>query len=117
FEGFDEQTHCSIFYKEGMFRIDIKGVYSALEKESIAKSIDGLYDGISIKIDNPQNIVLFKLKYGSEQDYEDALAVYIRNMDIINKEELKEKAKEMSVSAKLELFLNEVESFLKVCCN
>jgi len=34
-------------------------------------------------------------------------------MDIINKEELKEKAKEMSVSAKLELFLNEVESFLK----
>lgn len=113
FEGFDEQTHCSIFYKDGMFRIDIKGVYTALERESIDKSIVGLYDGISIKIDNPQNIVLFKLKYGSEQDYEDALAVYIRNMEIINKEELKEKAKEMSVSDKLESFLNEVESFLK----
>ncbi|UJG44689.1 MAG: hypothetical protein K9W46_05785 [Candidatus Heimdallarchaeum endolithica] len=51
FEEFDEQTHCSIYYKEGM--------------------------------------------------------------EIINREELKEKAKEMSVSDKLESFLNEVESFLK----
>ena len=34
-------------------------------------------------------------------------------MEIINKEELKEKAKEMSVSDKLASFLNEVESFLK----
>jgi len=112
-EGFDEHTHCSIFYKESMFRIDIKGVYSDLERESIVMSIDGIYDGIHIKIDNPLNIVLFKLKYGSEQDYEDALAVYIRNMEKINKEELKEKAKRMIVSEKLEVFLQEVESFLK----
>ncbi len=30
FDGFDEKSHCSIFFKEGMFRIDLKGVYSDL---------------------------------------------------------------------------------------
>lgn len=111
--GFDEHGHCSIYYKDGMFRIDIKGVYSQFEKESITHAIDAVYNNIHIKIDHPLNIVLFKLKYGSEQDYEDALAVYIRNKEKINKNELIERAKAMNIYGKLEIFLQEIEAFLK----
>ncbi len=76
-EGLDEKSQCTFFYRKGMFRIDIKGVYSDLEKESINMPIEGIYNDIKLKIDNPVNIVLFKHKFGSEQDYEDALAVFI----------------------------------------
>ena len=40
FDGFDEEGHCSIFFKEGMFRIDIKGTYSELDHESIEMALD-----------------------------------------------------------------------------
>ena len=112
-EGLDEKSHCTFFYKEGMFRIDIKGVYSNLEQESIDMAIEGIYNDIKLKIDNPVNIVLFKLKFGSEQDYEDALAVFIRNKERIDIEFLKEKSKRMNISKQLDSFIIEIEDFMK----
>lgn len=112
-EGLVEKSHCTFFYKEGMFRIDIKGVYSNLEQESIDMAIEGIYNDIKLKIDNPVNIVLFKLKFGSEQDYEDALAVFIRNKERIDIEFLKEKSKRMNISKQLDSFIIEIEDFMK----
>ncbi len=112
FEGFDEKTHCSFFYKTGMFRIDMKGIYSDLDQESIIMAIIGNYNGINLKINHPLNLVLFKLKFGSEQDYEDALAVYIRQKEKINLNLLKEKAKRMNISSTVDLFLKEIKEFL-----
>ncbi len=112
-EGLDEKSHCTFFYREGMFRIDIKGVYSNLEQESIDMAIEGIYNDIKLKIDNPVNIVLFKLKFGSEQDYEDALAVFIRNKERMDIEFLKEKSKKMNISKQLDSFIIEIEDFMK----
>ncbi len=113
FDGFDEKGHCSIFFKEGMFRIDIKGIYSDLDKESIEMSIDETFNNIPVKINHPINTILFKLKFGSEQDYEDALAVYIRNEERIDFEFLEEKASKMKIKDKLDLFLKEIRDFLE----
>lgn len=113
FEGFDEKSHCSFFYKTGMFRIDIKGAYSEMELESINMAIDGIYNDIKLKINNPTNLILYKLQFGSEQDYEDALAVYIRNRERIDTNFLKGKARRMNIGNQLNLFLNEVNEFLK----
>ena len=111
--GFDEKSHCSFFYKKGMFRIDIKGAYSELERESIKMAITGIYNDIKLKIDNPMNLILFKLKYGSEQDYEDALAVYIRNQEKIDHEFMEEKAKKINIKEKLDSFLEITKDFLE----
>ncbi len=46
FIGFDEKTHCTFFYKEGMFRIDVKGAYSEMDSESIQMAITGIYNDI-----------------------------------------------------------------------
>ena len=112
-EGFDEKSHCSFFYKTGMFRIDVKGAYSELELESIDMAIDGIYNDIKLKINNPVNLILYKLQFGSEQDYEDALAVYIRNKERIDTNFLKEKAKRMNIENQLNLFLKDITEFLK----
>ena len=112
FEGFDENSHCSFLYKTGMFRIDIKGAYSELELESIKMAIDGIYNDIKLKINNPVNLILYKLQFGSEQDYEDAFAVYIRNKERIDTNFLKDKARKMNIENQLNLFLIDITEFL-----
>ncbi|MCG3227213.1 MAG: hypothetical protein H7645_09850 [Candidatus Heimdallarchaeota archaeon] len=113
FDGFDEEGHCSIFFKEGMFRIDIKGTYSELDHESIEMALDETFNNIPVKINHPVNTILFKLKFGSEQDYEDALAVYIRNKERIDHKFLEEKAHKMRISKELDSFLDGINSFLE----
>ncbi len=113
FVGFDEQSHCTFFFKTGMFRMDIKGVYSDLDAESISMAINGIYNDIELKINNPVNLILFKLKFGSEQDYVDALSVYIRHREKIDLDFLKEKAQKMQLSSNLDLFLKEISEFLE----
>ena len=113
FIGFDEESHCTFFYKTGMFRIDVKGIYSSLDHESIERAIVGIYNDIKLKISNPVDLILFKLKFGSEQDYEDALAVYIRNKERIDHNFLKKKALKMEIKDELDSFLKRIATFLE----
>jgi len=113
FVGFDEDSHCTFFYKDGMFRIDVKGVYSEMDLESINMAITGIYNSIKIKLNDPANLILFKLKFGSEQDYEDALAVYIRNKERIDHDFLTKKASKMKIKSELDSFLKRISDFLK----
>ncbi|MHA1447681.1 MAG: hypothetical protein ACTSSN_13385 [Candidatus Heimdallarchaeaceae archaeon] len=113
FIGFDEESHCTFFYKTGMFRIDVKGIYSSLDQESIERAIVGIYNDIKLKISNPVDLILFKLKFGSEQDYEDALAVYIRNKERIDHNFLTKKALKMEIKDELDSFLKRITTFLE----
>lgn len=113
FIGFDEESHCTFFYKTGMFRIDVKGIYSSLDQESIERAIVGIYNDIKLKISDPVDLILFKLKFGSEQDYEDALAVYIRNKERIDHNFLTKKALKMEIKDELDSFLKRITTFLE----
>jgi len=93
--------------------MDIKGVYSDLDAESISMAINGIYNDIKLKINNPANLILFKLKFGSEKDYEDALSVYIRHKEKIDLDFLRKKAQKMLISSNLESFLREIGEFLE----
>ena len=53
--AFDEGIHASIFLKEGMFRIDLKGTYSENERESIDMAVPEEFNGVKLMVDHPQN--------------------------------------------------------------
>jgi hypothetical protein len=110
--GFDDHTHCSFFLKRGMFRIDMKGMYSQAEKESIEMAVDSVFNNVKVKINHPINIILYKLLFGSEQDYEDALAVYARMKDSINHAHLKERAIQLQLSLQLSEFLEKANELI-----
>ena len=112
-EGLDSNEHCTFYPKNSAFRIDLKGSYSELERESIEMSIDFTFDEVQVKIDNPINLILYKLKYGSDQDYEDALAVYAHNEEKIQEKVLKKRSKKIGVEKALENFLLEVKKYIK----
>ena len=110
--AFDEGLHAPMFLKDGMFRIDMKGCYSGKEKESIAMAVLEDYNGIEIAVDHPQSIIIHKLLFGSQQDYEDALAVYIRNEEIIDHDWLRKKAEYYGITGLYDEFIQEVKNFL-----
>ena len=98
-------------------RIDIKGVYSSQEQESIDMALEFEVDNYKIKIDNPLNTILYKIKYDSDIDYEDAMSVYVRYKDSIDMDLLFSKAKEMNIYNALSEFIKETEGYLKEISN
>ncbi|OLS23588.1 MAG: hypothetical protein HeimC3_24000 [Candidatus Heimdallarchaeota archaeon LC_3] len=108
FEGFIHKDHCTIFYKDGLFRIDIIGIYNLDNKISVNEAIDVEFYGIKIKIDSPESIIAHKLNFGSQQDIEDAYSVLIRNKEKINNKKLKNHAERLNVLNKLEKLLKSI---------
>jgi len=112
-EGLEEKTHCTFYPNNSSFRIDLKGNYTELEDESINMSIRTRYDGIDVQIDSPINLILYKLKFGSEQDIEDAFAVYAYNKDSLNDEVLMKRSKIIGVEDKIKAFLKEANELIQ----
>lgn len=112
-DGLDEQSHCTFYPKNSSFRIELKGNYSRLENESIEMAIDFKFDEVEVKIDNPINMIPYKLKFGSEQDYEDALAVYAHNEDNFTDQDLQLRAKSIGVENLIDKFIEEAKEFIR----
>lgn len=106
-EALDEQIHGSFFEKDTMYRIDIKGVYSENERQSIEQAVLANFNGIEAVFDNPNQLIVHKLKFGSEQDYEDAVAVFYRSKSLIDLQLLSEFAKNLGMESELKQFLED----------
>jgi hypothetical protein len=109
FTGFIHKDHCTIFYKDGLFRIDIIGIYNFDNKISVNEAIEMEFHGTNIKIDSPESLIAHKLNFGSQQDIEDAYSVLIRNKEKINNNKLKKHAERLNVLNKLEKLLKSIE--------
>lgn len=108
--AFDSKEHSNtIFYEKTTFRLDIKGIYGKPELESINERYKQKWKGMTLYIDDVHNLIINKLRFGSQQDQEDALAVLIRNIEKINKEKLVMKAKAMNVVSDLVLLFDKAQ--------
>ncbi|MDH5404167.1 MAG: nucleotidyltransferase [Candidatus Heimdallarchaeota archaeon] len=96
-KGFEEKVHISIFYKESMFRIDIKGIYQEKDRESIQEAKMISFENMQIQIDTPENIIFNKLIFGSQVDIEDALAVLKKNEQTLDFKKLKSKCEKYGI--------------------
>ena len=112
-EGLNLKEHCSIFFSEYQFRVDLKGKYSEKEEYTLKTAIITRFNDIELKVASPISTIVYKLVFGSEQDYEDALAVYVRNKEKINMEILMQEAKKRGVHKKLKKLVEEVDKFLE----
>lgn len=111
FEEFEQKMHVNVYLIESMFRIDMKGIYTKNDQRAIDMAIDSEFNGVKIKLNHPTNIVAYKLYFGSDQDYEDALAVFIRNEEMIDSNSLRDYCIDLGVEDKLNVFLKQIEDF------
>lgn len=109
-EALDEKLHAPIFFTETMFRIYLKGVNTDLEQLSIDMGISIEYKGTIIKLDHPSNMIVHKIYFGTEQDREDAVAIFIRNKEILDFNYMNDKANKLGISSDFNQFLDDMKN-------
>jgi hypothetical protein len=109
-QAFSSKQHSNInFYHNTPFRLDIKGIYSELEEVTLKESKEQEWEDMILYIDDIHNLIVHKLRFGSQQDQEDALAILVRNYEHIDQKKLYLKARRLNVKADLEKLLNKVK--------
>lgn len=84
----EEKSHCTVEDKETMFRLDIKGVYSEMDERALRNKKKTELDGTVIYIASPEDTIANKLLFSREQDFKDALGIYVRQYNTLDLEYL-----------------------------
>ncbi|MGB9895444.1 MAG: DUF6036 family nucleotidyltransferase [Thermoproteota archaeon] len=107
------KSHYTVFHSNfPILHADIKGVYNELDKEVINNKLRMEIFNTQTWIESLEDIIVAKLVYGSQQDYEDAFAVVVAQEEKIDMKVLVRKARKFNVLGKLEQILKEKKKFL-----
>ncbi|MHA2245327.1 MAG: hypothetical protein ACXADY_10210 [Candidatus Hodarchaeales archaeon] len=100
--GFLEKSNITIW--SNFFRIDFKGIYNNFAKQTIESAITLDILDMQIKVDSPEFLIISKIIYGSEQDFEDAASIYLRLKEKkrLQFDKLDELASKLDISDRLE---------------
>ena len=103
-----EKSHLSIFDKNSPFRIDIKGTFTKLDIIALKNKRPFEIFNLETWIEDPCDLIIAKLIYGSKQDIEDIVAVLLNFKDDLNFEYLYKRAKQENVYEKLQKLIDKL---------
>lgn len=111
-DSIGESTHSSIFWnKDILLRLDIKTPTRLLEEEALINKQKIKVFGLEVFIQIPEEIIIAKLIYGSDQDHDDAYGMILRLKDQLDYKLLDRLAIREEVQDKLEVLLEESKKF------
>ena len=107
-----ERSHFSAEDRDSLLRLDIRGVYSEMDRRTLKnrRSID--FDGMKIYLAIPEDIVFGKLLYGSDQDIKDAESIYVRQLPSLDIKYLEDICGAEGLRQKLDEMRQRVEKYL-----
>lgn len=73
-----EGAHCTVHDTLSEFRVDIAPAARPGKKDAIRHSVRVRWRGSILPIADPEHTIVMKLVYGSDQDLEDALGIFVR---------------------------------------
>lgn len=73
-----EGAHCTAHDTLSAFRVDISPAARPRTKDAIRHSVRVRWRGSTLPIADPEHTIVMKLVYGSDQDVEDALGIFVR---------------------------------------
>jgi hypothetical protein len=73
-----EGAHCTVHDRLSAFRVDIAPAARSRAKDAIRHSVRVRWRGSTLPIADPEHTIVMKLVYGSDQDLEDALGIFVR---------------------------------------
>lgn len=100
-----ERSHCSIFHTSFPFRIYIQGTYSSLDERSVKNREKRIILRHEAFVEKPEDLIIAKLVYGSQQDLEDVKAIIIRQKRKLDKNYLELIAEKEQIKEKLDKIL------------
>ena len=105
-----EKSHFSVFDNKSIFRIDIKGVYDDLDRDSFSRRKNIHFMGLNLFINTPEDAIIAKLVFGSYRDLEDAKGIILRHGKELDLNYIKDKCKKHKVLDKLEKILKDANN-------
>ena len=73
--------HCTIDDLRSEYRIDLSSTATASARHALRYRVAVRSRDVALPIARPEHTVVMKLKFGSEQEIEDAVAIYLRQKD------------------------------------
>ncbi|MGQ0796640.1 MAG: hypothetical protein ACT4OI_02055 [Methanobacteriota archaeon] len=73
-----ERSHCTVHDAHSEFHVDLAPAARPVAKDAIRHAVRVRWRGTMLPIADPEHTIVMKLVYGSEQDVEDALGIYVR---------------------------------------
>jgi hypothetical protein len=73
-----EGAHCTVHDTLSAFHVDLSPAVRPRMKDAIRHSVRVRWRGSTLPIADPEHTIVMKLVYGSDQDIEDALGIYVR---------------------------------------
>lgn len=104
----NEKSYISVFDKNSPFRIDIKSIYTELDRIALKNKKQLRIFDLETWIEDPCDLIIAKLIYGSQQDIEDIVAVLLDAKEELNFEYLYIRAKEEKVHEKLQKLIDKL---------
>ena len=101
-KAFKERSHVTIFDIDSTYRIDIKGVYSELDKITFSRRKKIKFRDFEMWVNTAEDAILAKLVYGGYQDINDVKSIILRRGKKIDFDYLKKQAKHFGVLELLE---------------
>ncbi len=84
------------------YRIDLSSGATSSARHALRSAIVVRYGAVGLPLARPEHTIVMKLKFGSEQDLEDALSIYLRQKGHLDEKLLGEFAARQAVSSALE---------------
>ena len=104
-----ERSHVSAHDETSIYRLDIKGVYSEMDRRTIERGVTVDFHGIRARIETPEDLIAAKLVFGSEQDVRDAEGVYVRQKKRLDMTYLEDACKRNGVLRELRAMVKRLE--------
>src|SRR3972149_268682 len=92
-----ERAHCTVHDLHSEFRLDIAPAAKPTAKDAIRDSVRVRWRGITLPIADPEHTIVMKLVYGSDQDSEDALGIFVRQRRRLDMPRMQEFARRQGV--------------------
>lgn len=92
-----ERSHCKVHDPRSAFHVDLAPVIGRAGEEVIRQAVRVQWRGTTLPVAAPEHTIVMKLVYGSEQDIEDALGIYVRQRGRLDTARMREFARSQGV--------------------
>ena len=92
-----ERPHCAVHDTRSEFHLDLAPATRPAAKDTIRDSVRVRWRGTVLPIAGPEHTIVMKLAYGSEQDVEDALGIYVRQKKRLDVRRMRDFARRQGV--------------------
>jgi len=107
-DAFHDRSHVTLHHPASAFHIDLKLAITDEEREEIRSARIVALGGHRVVVPRPEEVVAFKILYGTPQDLQDARSILIRQAGLIDVERMRGIAKRLGVLDALVEIMDEV---------